>query len=67
MVFHLGGRIRQMPAQLEDIVNRKNMKCCHRRNQYTVEFFQFIRSLCSCHCLMVRSSQASVDVSGSSC
>jgi hypothetical protein len=38
--------MRQMPANLEDIVNRKNMKCCHRRNQYTLEFFNYIGKLC---------------------
>src|SRR4051794_20604406 len=48
--FFSGGRSARpsvMPVALEEIVNRQNMKFCHRRNQFTHEFFAFIRLLCS--------------------
>lgn len=38
-----------MPAAIERSVRRQNIKFMHNRNQFSVEYFQFIRKLASCN------------------
>ncbi|CAG9536041.1 unnamed protein product [Cercopithifilaria johnstoni] len=40
-------RIRQMPPKLEALVRGKNTYAMHERSQYTPNYFQFVRDLCS--------------------
>ncbi|VIO89329.1 Uncharacterized protein BM_BM2 [Brugia malayi] len=40
-------RIRQMPPKLEALVRGKNTCAMHERSQYTSNYFQFIRDICS--------------------
>ncbi|KAM3727860.1 putative ubiquitin carboxyl-terminal hydrolase FAF-X [Dirofilaria immitis] len=40
-------RIRQMPPKLEALVRGKNTCAMHERSQYTPNYFQFIRDICS--------------------
>ncbi|VDK83254.1 unnamed protein product [Litomosoides sigmodontis] len=40
-------RIRQMPPKLEALVRGKNTYAMHERSQYTPNYFQFIRDICS--------------------
>ncbi len=46
--FSLGVRLRQLPTHLERLVRLKNTKFLHERNQYSVEYFAFVKSLCQC-------------------
>ncbi|VDM98498.1 unnamed protein product [Thelazia callipaeda] len=40
-------RIRQMPPKLEALIREKNTCAMHERSQYTANYFQFIRDICS--------------------
>ncbi|XP_054272313.1 probable ubiquitin carboxyl-terminal hydrolase FAF-X isoform X2 [Macrosteles quadrilineatus] len=41
--------VMKMPAAIERSVRRQNIKFMHNRNQFSVEYFQFIRKLASCN------------------
>uniref|UniRef100_A0A0R3RYZ8 USP domain-containing protein n=1 Tax=Elaeophora elaphi TaxID=1147741 RepID=A0A0R3RYZ8_9BILA len=47
-------RIRQMPPKLEALVRGKNTYAMHERSQYTPNYFQFIRDICSRAVRMIR-------------
>lgn len=38
-----------MPPAIERGVRRQNIKFMHNRNQFSAEYFQFIRKLVSCN------------------
>ncbi|KAL3990716.1 Ubiquitin carboxyl-terminal hydrolase family protein [Acanthocheilonema viteae] len=43
----ISSRIRHMPPKLEALVRGKNTYAMHERSQYTTNYFQFIRDICS--------------------
>ena len=42
------GRLK-MPAPIERSILRQNVKFLHNRNQFSTEYFQFMRKLISCN------------------
>lgn len=41
--------VMKMPPAIERSVRRQNIKFMHNRNQFSCEYFQFIRKLASCN------------------
>uniref|UniRef100_A0A915KA51 USP domain-containing protein n=1 Tax=Romanomermis culicivorax TaxID=13658 RepID=A0A915KA51_ROMCU len=47
-------QFKRMSSRLETNVKRKNTKSMHERNQYTPEYFQFMRNMCSANPLILK-------------
>ena len=47
----------KMPASIERAVRKQNIQYMHNKNQYSLEFFQFMRKLLTCNTAYVQPHQ----------
>ena len=57
----------KMPAPIENLVRKQNIKFMHNKNQFSMEYFQFMRRLLTCNALYVALQPGQEKLVGCTC